>query len=101
MAVSPQNRIKRIYEALPKIDCGRCGFESCAKFAGAVAGGKASPFGCRRDPGVGYAVSGILREDMTEGFASSREALGQDISRLSREVDDILRRIEKLKVGGH
>jgi Na+-translocating ferredoxin:NAD+ oxidoreductase RNF subunit RnfB len=99
MAVSTKNRIKRIYEALPRTDCGRCGFESCAKFARSVAEGKASPFGCRRDPGVGYAISGILREDMTGGFASSREALNQDISRLCREVDDILSRIEELKVG--
>jgi Na+-translocating ferredoxin:NAD+ oxidoreductase RNF subunit RnfB len=99
MAVNTKDRIKRIYEALPKTDCGRCGFESCAKFARSVAEGKASPFGCRRDPGVGYAISGILRGSMSEGFASSREALGQDIRRLSREADEILCRIEKLKVG--
>jgi Na+-translocating ferredoxin:NAD+ oxidoreductase RNF subunit RnfB len=101
MAVSTKNRIKRICEALPKTDCGRCGFESCAKFARVVAEGKASPFDCRRDQGVGYAISGILRESMPEGYASSQEALGQDIRRLSREVDDILAKIEKLEVGGH
>jgi len=80
MAVNTKDRIKRIYEALPKTDCGRCGFESCAKFARAVAKGKASPFGCRRDPGVGYAISGILRGSMSEG-------------------DDILARIERLETG--
>jgi Na+-translocating ferredoxin:NAD+ oxidoreductase RNF subunit RnfB len=99
MAVNTKDRIKRIYEALPKTDCGRCGFESCAKFARAVAEGKASPFGCRRDPGVGYAISGILRGSMSAGYASSREVLGQDIRRLSREVDDILARIERLETG--
>jgi len=101
MAVSTKSRIKRIYEALPKMDCGQCGFESCGKFARAVAEGNASPFGCRQDPGVGYAVIGVLRESMPEGYASSRKALSQDIRRLSRKVDDILARIEKLEVGGY
>ena len=80
MTISTKNRIKRIYEALPKMDCGHCGFDSCAKFARAVAERKTSPFGCRRDPGVGYAISGILRESIPEG-------------------DDILYRIENLEVG--
>ena len=101
MAVITKSRIKRVYEALPKMDCGRCGFENCAKFVRAVAEGKVSPFDCLRDPGVGYAISGILMENMTGRVASSLEALNQDISRLSREVDDILSRIEKLKAARH
>jgi len=83
------------------MDCGQCGFESCGEFARAVAEGNASPFSCRQDPGVGYSVIGVLRESMPEGYASSRKALSQDIRRLSRKVDDILARIEKLEVGGY
>jgi Na+-translocating ferredoxin:NAD+ oxidoreductase RNF subunit RnfB len=107
MGVSTKEKIRRIYEILPRMNCGLCGFESCAKFARAVAEGKASPFACRQDPGAGYAIGRIVGVEMLgelasvpgPGFTSSREALGQDIQRLSGRVDDILARIEKLKAG--
>ena len=105
MGTSTREKIKRIYETLPKMNCGLCGFESCAKFARAVAEGKASPFGCRQDPGAGYAIGRIVGANIPgelasvprPGFSSSRKALGQDIQRLSDKVDDILVRIERLK----
>lgn len=105
MGVSTKEKIKRIYETLPKMNCGLCGFESCAKFARAVAEGKASPFVCRQDPWAGYAISRITGTNIPgelasvpgPGFSSSWEALGQDIERLSNKVDHILARIEKLK----
>jgi Na+-translocating ferredoxin:NAD+ oxidoreductase RNF subunit RnfB len=107
MVISTRDRIGRIYEALPKMNCGLCGFESCAKFARAVAEGKVSPFGCRQDPSAAYTISrivganipGELASAREPEFSSSREALGQDIKIMYNEVDDILARIEKLKVG--
>jgi Na+-translocating ferredoxin:NAD+ oxidoreductase RNF subunit RnfB len=107
MSLSNKDKIKRIYETLPKMNCGLCGFESCAKFAKAVAEGQVSPFGCRQDPLAAYTISrivgvnvpGELASAYGPEFSSLREALGQDIKRLYNEVDDILARIEKLKVG--
>ena len=40
-----KDEIKRIYEMLPQLNCGSCGFEGCGQFAKAVAEGRASPFG--------------------------------------------------------
>ena len=110
MVVSTKEKIRKIYEALPRMNCGLCGFESCGKFARAVAEGNASPFGCRQNPWAGYTVSEIVglkvptyryRSQSASfpepGIGASPEALGQEIWRLSKHVDDILVRIEKLK----
>jgi Na+-translocating ferredoxin:NAD+ oxidoreductase RNF subunit RnfB len=110
MADSHKEKIKEIYKALPKMDCGLCGFQNCGQFARAVAEGRASPFGCRQDSGSGYAISKVVGAQVP-GYryglasASSREmghsvsvkALGQQVQTLSRTVDDILVRLEKLK----
>ena len=55
-----KDKIKRIYEMLPQLNCGLCGFEGCGQFAKAVAEGSASPFGCKQDPGTGYRISEIM-----------------------------------------
>jgi hypothetical protein len=39
-------KTKRIYEVLPKLDDQRCGYNTCGQFARAVAEGKASCYGC-------------------------------------------------------
>ena len=106
MSISDKEKIKKIYEALPKMNCGLCGFDSCTMFARAVAEGKASPFGCRQDPLTGYTISrsvgmnifGEIASVPKPGLSYSREALGQDIHGLSSKVDDILSRIERLRV---
>lgn len=105
VSTKTKEKIKRIYEALPKMNCGLCGFESCAKFARAVAREEASPFGCRQDPWAGYTISNIMVANLPVEptssaepvISASREALGQDIRRLSSKVDDILARVENLK----
>jgi len=110
MAISTKEKIRKIHEALPKMNCGLCGFESCGKFARAVAEGKASPFGCRQNTWAGYTISEIVGLKVPAyryrlqsasfpklGVSASPEALGQEIRRLSKNVDDILVRIEKLK----
>jgi len=53
MAVANKDKIKKIYELLPHINCGLCGYDNCGQFAKAVSEGRASPFGCRQDPGAG------------------------------------------------
>jgi hypothetical protein len=41
-----KERIKKIYEVLPKLDDQQCGYKSCGEFARAVAEGKAPCYGC-------------------------------------------------------
>jgi len=41
-----KEKIKRIYEVLPKLDDQRCGYKSCGEFARAVAEGRAPCYGC-------------------------------------------------------
>jgi hypothetical protein len=55
-----KDTIKRIYETLPQLNCGLCGFEGCGQFAKAVAEGIASPFGCKQDPWAGYRISEVI-----------------------------------------
>ncbi len=97
-------KTRKIYEALPKMNCGLCGFESCFKYAAAVAEGKASPFGCRRDLEVGYTLSRVMESPESGGINSgselavstSKSNLKEDVHKLSTKVDDILSRIERL-----
>ena len=109
MGVSKE-KIGAIYEALPKLNCGFCGFGSCGQFARAVAEGKASPFGCRQNPWSGYRISEIIGARVPAysygyqpasvsrpGVSSSAKALRKEIQGLSQSVDDMLARIENLK----
>ena len=113
MAVSSKEKIKEIYELLPKLNCGFCGFGSCGQFARAVAEGRASPFGCRQNPQSGYRISEIIGAKVpdysygyqpvsvqTPGVTPSPravKALREEVKGLSQGVDEILARIENLK----
>ena len=107
-----KEKIKRIYETLPQLNCGLCGFEGCRQFAMAVAEGRASPFGCRQNPWIGYEVSDIigLRTPFSgypnrfyqpslmsgPGLSPSLESLGKEVRELSRRMESILDRIDTL-----
>jgi len=41
-----KEKIRKIYEVLPKLDDQRCGYKTCGEFARAVAEGKAPCYGC-------------------------------------------------------
>jgi len=41
-----KEKIRKIYEVLPKLDDQRCGYKSCGEFARAVVEGKAPCYGC-------------------------------------------------------
>jgi len=41
-----KEKVRKIYEVLPKLDDQRCGYKSCGEFARAVAEGKAPYYGC-------------------------------------------------------
>ena len=110
MAVSSKEKIREIYETLPKLNCGFCGFRTCGQFARAVAEGKASPFGCRQNPWSGYRISEIIGVKVPAyasgpqpvfvsrpGISPSPQALREEVQGLSQSVDDILARIENLK----
>ncbi len=113
MAIAAKDRIKSIYEALPKLDCGRCGYANCGRFARAVAEGKASPFGCRQNPRAGYRISEIVGAKAPRngyglpqpGWSQRPEPLSpallrEDLGGLSARLDTILTRIEQLKRHG-
>jgi Na+-translocating ferredoxin:NAD+ oxidoreductase RNF subunit RnfB len=111
-----KDKIKRIYEALPQLNCGQCGFEGCGQFAKAVAEGRASPFGCRQNPWIGYEISDIigLRTPFTgypnrfyqsslmsrSGVSPSLESLGKEVRELSKRMESILDRIDALMKRG-
>ncbi len=40
-------KVRLIYELLPKRDCGACGYDSCYECAIAIANGEAPPDACR------------------------------------------------------
>ena len=41
-----KEKIRKIYEVLPKLDDQRCGYKTCGEFARVVAEGKAPCYGC-------------------------------------------------------
>jgi hypothetical protein len=41
-----KEKVRKIYEVLPKLDDQQCGYKSCGEFARAVAEGKAPCYGC-------------------------------------------------------
>jgi len=108
-----KDKIKRIYETLPQLNCGLCGFEGCGQFAKAVAEGGASPFGCRQDPWAGYRISEIMGArapifgsyprfgqpifpQRPESLASIG-SLRAEVSELSKRIEGILDRITSLE----
>jgi Na+-translocating ferredoxin:NAD+ oxidoreductase RNF subunit RnfB len=111
--VAAKDKIKRIYDTLPQLNCGLCGFEGCGQFARAVAEGRASPFGCRQDPWAGYRIGEIMGikapvfgYHTTFGqprFAqrlnphASIGSLRAEMSDLSKRIVGILDRIDSLK----
>ena len=113
MAVSSKEKIRAVYEVLPKLNCGFCGFGTCGQFARAVAEGRASPFGCKQNPWAGYRISEIIGMKVPARRYAFRSALGsslraspsttnlddlrEEVRRLSQNLDSILARIENLK----
>ena len=107
-----KDTIKKIYELLPHINCGFCGYDNCGQFAKAVAEGSASPFGCRQNPWIGYKISEITgvripvsgyQQSFYRGFVGPRlgaslslELLRKEVGELSKRIDGILNRIDKL-----
>jgi Na+-translocating ferredoxin:NAD+ oxidoreductase RNF subunit RnfB len=113
MSAAIKDTIKQIYDLLPGLNCGFCGFANCGQFAKAVAEGRASPFGCRQNPWVGYNISEIIglgvpvfgyqQRSYQPVFAqrpgpiASLEALKKEVTALSKQIDGILDRIRNLK----
>jgi Na+-translocating ferredoxin:NAD+ oxidoreductase RNF subunit RnfB len=113
MAVGSKEKIREIYEVLPQLNCGFCGFGTCGQFARAVAEGSAPPFGCRQNPWSGYTISEIMGMKLPSysyrvrppslsslGVRPSPQELREQVRTLSQNVENILARIEKLKAGG-
>jgi Na+-translocating ferredoxin:NAD+ oxidoreductase RNF subunit RnfB len=108
--IASKDKIRKIYEILPGLNCGSCGFGSCGQFARAAAEGRASPFGCRQNPGAGYKISEIIGAKVPAHSyrfqpspspplkpESSLQDLKEQVHTLSQSADVILGRLEKLK----
>jgi hypothetical protein len=108
-AITNREKIRNIYEALPNLNCGFCGYGNCGEFARAVAEGRASPFGCQQNSWSGYRISQIIGAKVPAynyqfqpafvpkaGVRPWPKALREEIQGLSQRTDDILVRIEKL-----
>lgn len=112
MTAARKENIKKIHDLLPKRNCGLCGYDDCGQFAKAVAERRASPFGCRQNPWLGYRLGEIIGAPVPSysyefqpaffpkpGVASSPKVLREEVQGLFQKVDDILERIENLKAG--
>jgi len=71
-----KEKIKKIYDVLPKLDDQRCGYRTCGEFARAAAEGKAPCYGCiSGGPEVAAKVCEIMRakvpQEATAQFAPS------------------------------
>lgn len=107
-----RDNIRMIYELLPHMNCGLCGYDNCGQFAKAVTEGKASPFGCRQNPWAGYNISEIIglkppvfgyQQRSFWNFSSpisrpipSLKLLRKEVGELSKRIDGILKRIDTL-----
>jgi hypothetical protein len=112
MAISNKDKLKQIYDILPQLNCGLCGYGNCGQFAKAVAEGRASSFGCRQNPWTGYEIIDItgLRTPIfgyptrfyqpsfmsRPGLSPSLQLLGKEVRELSKRMESILDRIENL-----
>jgi Na+-translocating ferredoxin:NAD+ oxidoreductase RNF subunit RnfB len=103
MAISNKDKLKQIYDILPQLNCGLCGYGNCGQFAKAVAEGRASPFGCRQDPWGGYRISEIMGTKVPifgYHYRFGQPAFGQrpeslaSIGSLSAEVEELSKRIK-------
>ena len=110
MEIARKDTIKKIYKLLPKRNCSLCGYDDCGQFAKAVAEKRASSFGCRQNPWLGYRISEIIGVKVPAysygfqpafyskpGVAPSPKVLREEVRVLSQKVDDILTTIETLK----
>jgi len=112
-AIGIKKKIKEVYEALPKLNCGLCGYSNCGQFARAVAEGKAPCYGCvSGGPEVAAKVCGIIGVKapasdyryaiyqpalaQRSGSPPSPASLRKEVGGLAQKVDDILARIEEL-----
>jgi Na+-translocating ferredoxin:NAD+ oxidoreductase RNF subunit RnfB len=103
MVPAKKDTIRQIYDLLPKLNCGFCGFGNCGQFAKAVAEGRASVFGCRQNPWVGYQISQITgAESLFPGYQSGfrqpvfvqRPASVASLKSLEKEVEELLKRAD-------
>jgi len=71
MALSNKDKIRKIYEVLPKLDDRRCGYKTCGEFAKAVAEGKEPCYGCvTGGPEVAAKVCKIMGAELPQQATS-------------------------------
>jgi hypothetical protein len=110
--LATKDKIKQVYDTLPQMNCGLCGFDNCGQFAKAAVEGRASPFGCRQDLWAGHRISEIMGIKIPPfgypyGFGqlafgrrpeslASIGSLSAEVKELSKRIEGILNRIDSL-----
>ncbi len=112
MKTAHRTQMQEIYEVLPGLDCGLCGYGNCRGFAGAVVQGKAPISACRQDPFAARKIVAILGgtahtepvhieasvTDMsTAGPPLSAASIRLELVGLTEQADTLLARIEALQ----
>ena len=104
-----RRKIREVYEVLPKLNCGLCGYGNCGNYARAVAEGRAPPYLCQGGPYVAQQLSEVLgikvptfayglpRATPTTKREKELEALRREEGVLIQRVEELRRKVEGLK----
>ncbi len=88
-----EEKVQKIYELLPKLDCGACGYSGCYEMAIAIAEGRERPDACRV---AGKKIAPLI-EDILRGSPRRIEEEVDRIKVLERKIDSLEREIKELK----
>ena len=112
MKTPRRTQIQEIYEVLPGLDCGLCGYGNCRGFAEAVVHGKAPISACRQDPFAARKIAAILGGTThtgpvhtgasvtgmsTAGPPIAAASIRLEVDGLAKQSDALLARIEALQ----
>ncbi len=88
-------KMREVIKALPRLNCGFCGFGNCGNYAKALVEGRASPGLCIGGPLVAQRICDVLGlkyPAMPQGLWALRQRQGE----LARQLGSLERRVKEL-----
>jgi Na+-translocating ferredoxin:NAD+ oxidoreductase RNF subunit RnfB len=79
-----KQKIKEIYDVLPHLNCGFCGYKNCGHYARMVAEGKAPSNLCLGGPYVAWRIKRVTGIDKLEEIERREQALFQKLGELRK-----------------
>ena len=79
-----KKKIKEIYDALPHLNCGFCGYKNCGHYARMVAEGRAFPNLCLGGLYVAWKIRRIMGMDKLEEIEQRELALLRKLEELGK-----------------